>query len=322
MAHFAPSGPKRLQLFLSHLLAAMLRLVLAAAVVAICGAVPLTDHVAKQQQPSFPLKNAAVAGLVYPAVGLGTGGYGLDPLRKYPQCWIEEIPGCGAHATAAVSSWLKMGGWRIDSADSYANQKAIGKGIRESGLPREQVFITSKVGPSEALGYNDTLIQMQSIKAQLGVEYVDMLLIHWPIQNDPSAPKSSDPVCQNGTPSYDARACRLSTWRAMLEIFKNGDARGVGVANFNAAHLQEIKEAGMMMPAVNQCPFNIHISTSQKETIDFCNKEGIVFNSYSSLGIPDLTGDHPKTSSLLLHKYEILLNAVFILVNLINASVI
>ena len=88
----------------------------------------------------------------------------------------------------------------------------------------------------------------------------------------------------------------------MLEIFKEGDAKGVGVANYNASHLQEIKDAGMTMPSVNQCPFNIHRSTSQQETIAFCNKEGILFNSYSSLGIPDLTGDHPKSSALLLHK--------------------
>jgi glycerol 2-dehydrogenase (NADP+) len=278
----------------------MFRLIFAAAVVSICVAVPLIDgQFSDQQQPSFPLKNAAVAGLVYPAVGLGTGGYGLDPFRKYPQCWIEAIPGCGAHASAAVSSWLKMGGRRIDSADSYANQKAIGKGIKESGVPREQVFITSKVGPSQALGYNDTLAQMQSIKAELGVGYVDMLLIHWP---DTATPNSTDPACQHGTPTYDARACRLSTWRAMLEIFNKGEALGVGVANYNATHLQEIKDAGMLMPSVNQCPFNIHRSSSQQDTIDFCNKEGILFNSYSSLGIPDLTGDHPKTSALLLHK--------------------
>jgi diketogulonate reductase-like aldo/keto reductase len=280
----------------------MIHFILAVIFVSISDAVPLNNQFSNQQQPSFPLKNAAVSGLAYPAVGLGTGGYGLDPLRKYPQCWIEAIPGCGEKATAAVTSFLKIGGRRIDSADSYANQKAIGKGIKESGVPREQVFITSKVGPSQALGYNDTLDQMQSIKAQLGVQYVDMLLIHWPIQNDASAPQSTDPSCQNGTPSYDARTCRLNTWRAMLEIFKNGDAKGVGVANYNVTHLQEIKDAGMMMPSVNQCPFNIHRSTSQQETIDFCNKEGILFNSYSSLGIPDLTGDHPKTSALLLHR--------------------
>ena len=163
----------------SNVFETMLHLfVTAVVVIATCGAVPLSHHLTYQQQPSFPLNNAAAAGLVYPAVGLGTGGYGLDPLRKYPQCWIEAIPGCGAHASAAVSAWLKMGGWRIDSADSYGNQKAIGKGIKESGVPREQVFITSKIGPSQALGYNDTLSQIKSIKAQLGVEYVDMLLVH------------------------------------------------------------------------------------------------------------------------------------------------
>lgn len=102
--------------------------------------------------PAFPLHNSAVSGLMYPAVGLGTGGYGLDTHRTYPECWIEAIPGCGERAANATQTWLKLGGRRIDSADSYFNQESIGKGIRASGVPRSEIFITSKVGPSNPLG--------------------------------------------------------------------------------------------------------------------------------------------------------------------------
>ncbi len=101
--------------------------------------------------PSFPLYNSAVSGLTYPAVGLGTGGYGLDINRKYPECWIEEA-GCGVHSENATQTWLKLGGRRIDSADSYFNQPSVGRGIKASGVPRSEIFITSKVGPSNPLG--------------------------------------------------------------------------------------------------------------------------------------------------------------------------
>jgi diketogulonate reductase-like aldo/keto reductase len=89
----------------------------------------------------------------------------------------------------------------------------------------------------------------------------------------------------------------------MLVLFQRGDARAVGVANYNISHLQEIIDAGLTLPAVNQCPFHLHRSSAQKELVDFCVKHNIVFNSYSPLGIPDLTGNVPKSSSLLLHKF-------------------
>jgi diketogulonate reductase-like aldo/keto reductase len=107
---------------------------------------------ANQGMPGFPLHNAAVPGLVYPAVGLGTGGYGLDAKRVYPECWVEAVPGCAAHSTNATATWLKLGGRRIDSANSYANQAAVRAGIQASGVPRSEIFITSKVGPSLTLG--------------------------------------------------------------------------------------------------------------------------------------------------------------------------
>lgn len=88
--------------------------------------------------------------------------------------------------------------------------------------------------------------------------------------------------------TYDAKACRLNTWKALLAIQKSGKAKAVGVSNFNTEHLQEIVDSGLTLPAVNQCPYNPHLYTAQTELLAMCNKHAIVFNSYSPLGIPDL----------------------------------
>lgn len=89
----------------------------------------------------------------------------------------------------------------------------------------------------------------------------------------------------------------------MVSIFNSGGALAVGVSNYNASHLQEIIDAGLPLPAVNQCPFHLHRSSAQQSLRDFCAQHNILFNGYSPLGIPDLTVDAPASSSLLLHKF-------------------
>jgi len=87
---------------------------------------------------------------------------------------------------------------------------------------------------------------------------------------------------------YDERLCRLSTWRAMLHILDTGRARAVGVSNFNITHLQEIVDAGLRLPSVNQCPFHLYRSTSQQALRDYCKAHNITFWGYSPLGVPDV----------------------------------
>ena len=84
------------------------------------------------------------------------------------------------------------------------------------------------------------------------------------------------------------KACRLSTWRAMVRVFQEGKARAIGVSNWNATHLQEIVDAGLPLPSVNQCPFNYYHSTAQQSLIDYCNQHDILFHGYSALGAPDV----------------------------------
>jgi diketogulonate reductase-like aldo/keto reductase len=123
--------------------------------------------------------------------------------------------------------------------------------------------------------------------------HVDLLLIHWPSclvgeggSNCPNA-TSSEPFCQVNSPSFDAKACRLNTWKALVTIWQSGGARAVGVSNYNASHLQEIKDAGLPLPAVNQIPYNVYTSSKQDETVAWCKANNVLVNGYSPFGVPD-----------------------------------
>jgi len=179
-----------------------------------------------------------------------------------------------------------LGGRRLDCANSYGNTKSVGRAILTSGIPRSQIFITEKIGPppSVALGYNDTLIQVAQILRDLQTDYIDLVLIHEPVG---SINQSSDPSCRHGSPRYSDKDCRLSTWRALLSLFNAGVLRSIGVSNYNITHLQEIVDAGLPLPAVNQCPFNYYHSSTQQALRDYCAAHNILFHGYSALGAPD-----------------------------------
>ncbi|XP_062506389.1 aldo-keto reductase Mvan_2161-like [Corticium candelabrum] len=235
--------------------------------------------------PSVLLQNSATNNVLMPATGLGTGGYALT-LDSHGEYWNDSI------AEKSVSLWLKLGGRRIDGSFSYMDQVGIGRAIKASGIPRKEIFITSKVGPGGAnkngvqlggpLGYNDSLKQMEQVLGSLGVTYVDLLLIHWPY--DAIHAPSSEKEC-NGNTSTEMRLCRQSTWKAMLQILKEGKARAVGVSNFALQHLQDIIDMGEMIPSVNQCEF--HVFWHDLELLEFCKRHNITFNGYSPLGTPD-----------------------------------
>ena len=241
-------------------------------------------------------RGTAQPGLLMPAIGLGTGAYSNNPAvgyGGYPECW-STASGCGGFARQAVRAWFEAGGRRIDAANSYQDDSDVGAAIAASGVPRSDVFLLSKVGPSHPLGFNDTLLQFEQIKASMGVTYVDALLVHWPW---PSASKgnvtnnvtqSTDPLCNTtAVATYDEAGCRISTWKAMLQIYASGGARSVGVSNYNVSHFQEIAAAGLPLPAITQSPFHIYLSGAQMDVMSYCWRNGIVFLGYSPLGVPD-----------------------------------
>ncbi|CAF1387641.1 unnamed protein product [Adineta ricciae] len=255
---------------------------------------------------SFPLFNAAENNLKMPAVGLGLGFYGgnNEPYGTYPECGAEPHidssghinpppPGCGSNTQKAVYTWLhNAGGRRLDCANSYYNHKSVALGIQQSGVNRSDIFILSKVGPTFGLGFNDTINQTMIILQELQTSWIDLLLVHWPIMIHPHEtyiPPTSDPLCNVSNPStYSEKNCRLSTWSAMITLFNRGLVRSIGVSNYNVTHLQEIIDAGMLLPSVNQVSFNpYNYRTGRADLLEFCQKNNIQLVAYSPLGVPD-----------------------------------
>lgn len=258
----------------------------------------LASRLAAAAIEGVPLHNAASPGVLMPECGLGTGGYGNHKQVAqgvYPECWSDgkpdasgQVPNPGVDCSKAVFNatvtWLQVGGRRIDGGDSYENMPTIGDAMVASRVPRSEMFLTTKVGDGGlGLGETDVNEQMAYYLKQSQTSYVDLLLIHWPT----SSKNSTDPICQSGGEDYDAKACRIASWKALLALWKAGKARAVGVSNFNTEHLQEIVDAGLPLPAVNQIPYNPHLFSAQKELLAMCKQHGILVNSYSPLGIPD-----------------------------------
>jgi methylglyoxal/glyoxal reductase len=152
-----------------------------------------------------------------------------------------EIPrlGLGVYQTPsgeatlrAVSYALKIGYRHIDTAWIYDNEADVGRAVLESGIPREEVFITTKVWNTDQ-GYDSTLAACERSLLSLGLSYVDLYLIHWPVQG-----MSKD------------------TWKAMIQLLREGKARAIGVSNYEIFHLQDILQNFDVVPSVNQVEFH------------------------------------------------------------------
>ncbi len=214
---------------------------------------------------SVTLMNAAKSGVKMPVVGIGTWSYG-----RPGEVWNDTV------AEKAISEWLMLGGRRIDGAILYGDQVGVGKGIKSSGVPRTEIFMTSKI---EIEGYNETLTEMKQLLADLQMDYVDLLLIHWPGPRG----SSTDPACQRDPPTW--RSCRQSVWKAMEKLFNSGKALAIGVSNFEQNHLEDIIQMSSMIPSVNQVEFQPY--WHEDDLLAYCKSKNITFNSYSPLGAPD-----------------------------------
>ncbi len=193
---------------------------------------------------SFQLHNT----ISIPAIGFGT-----YKLADGPIC-VE-----------AVKNALKHNYRHIDTAAIYANEKSVGIAIRESNIPREELFITSKVWNTKR-GYRSTMKAFEASLERLGLDYLDLYLIHWPAN----------------TLQFDnAKELNVDTWKALETLYNEGKIRSIGVSNFLPHHLEELMWKATIVPMVNQIEF--HPGYTQQETVDFCNKHKIVVEAWSPL---------------------------------------
>jgi len=157
----------------------------------------------------------------------------------------------------AVKFALNVGYRHIDTASLYGNEEDVGLGVRSSGVPREKVFVTTKLWNSDH-GYDSALSACDRSLDRLGLGYIDLYLIHWPV------PK-----------------LRKETWNALVELQRRGTCRAIGVSNYTVKHLEELLEDSEVTPSVNQVEFNPFLY--QKELLRFCNDKGIQLEAYSPL---------------------------------------
>ncbi|CEL10436.1 Putative Aldo/keto reductase family protein [Aspergillus calidoustus] len=208
---------------------------------------------------------------------LNTGAR-IPALTRYTGTWRSE-PGQVRHA---VSFALKNGYRHIDAALIYeliGNEHEVGQGIKDSGVPREQIFLTSKLWnthhPNVAEGLQKTL-------DALGTDYLDLYLIHWPVRLVPNESSDLLPVNPDGTRSVDRSWDQSETWRQMEEIYRAGRVKAIGVANWSIPYLEELKKKWTVVPAVNQV--ELHPFLPQHALKKWCDEHGILLEAYSPLG--------------------------------------
>lgn len=163
----------------------------------------------------------------------------------------------GKETRKAVSFALESGYRLIDTAKLYGNERDVGAAVRESGIPREEIFITTKLWNSDQ-GFESALRAFEGSRRELGLDYVDLYLIHWP---EPRL--------------------RQESWKALLKIREQGLARSIGVSNYTIPHLEELLPTTPIPPSVDQVEF--HPFLYQRDLLEYCRKHRIQLEAYSPL---------------------------------------
>lgn len=212
-------------------------------------------------------------GAKIPAIGFGT--------------W--QIPD-GHEVFDAVTEALKLGYRLIDTARIYGNERGVGQAVRQSGVAREEIFVTTKLWNDDQ-GYDSALSAFDHSMERLGLDYIDLYLIHWPASDR-----------------------RLEAWRGLEQIYRSGRTKAVGVSNYDVGHIKEILENSTLVLAVNQIQLNPFVYQEQAEVLEFCKLHGIVIEAYSPLArgrqmdnkvIAAIAENHKKSNAQVMLRWAI-----------------
>ncbi|WP_350019862.1 aldo/keto reductase [Priestia flexa] len=185
--------------------------------------------------------------------------------------------------------WAINAGYKsIDTAKIYENEEGVGQAIKEAGVPREDLFITTKVWNSDQ-GYDSTLEAFETSLNKLGLDYLDLYLIHWPVEG-----KYKD------------------TWRALEKLYKDGKVKAIGVSNFQIHHLEDLMKDAEVKPMVNQV--ELHPLLTQVELRDFCKKNDIQIEAWSPLAqgelldnavLKEIADKHGKSTAQVILRWDL-----------------
>jgi 2,5-diketo-D-gluconate reductase A len=217
--------------------------------------------------------------------------------RAIPQLGLGIYGPQDEETASTVETALDLGYRLIDTAALYKNERGVGEGIRRSGVPREEVYVTTKLA-DDRHGYDNAFRAFDESLDKLGLDYVDLYLIHWP---------------QPRTDKY------LETWKAFEEIQGSGRAGSIGVSNFQPHHLRRLFDETGVVPAVNQ--IELHPGLQQPEMLAFDTEHGILTESWSPLGrgrvfgnpvLEELARKHERTVAQVVLRWHIELGVVVI----------
>ncbi len=196
-------------------------------------------------------------GVTIPAIGFGT--------------W--QIPS-GEVTYNSVREALKAGYRHIDTAQAYGNEASVGKAVLDSGIPRSEIFVTSKL-PAEIKSYEKAVRHASLTMKNIGLDYIDLYLIHAPW---PWSEIGADYTKEN-----------IGVWKAMEEFYESGKTRSIGISNFNVRDIESILGKCHIRPMVNQ--IKLHIGHQQEEITEFCQRNNILIEGYSPLATGKILND-------------------------------
>ena len=182
----------------------------------------------------------------------------LNTKDKMPMLGLGVYKATGPNEVETAISYALESGYRlIDTASVYKNEDGVGRAIKSSSIPREDLFITTKVwNTAQRIGSIDSAFERSLERLQL--DYVDLYLIHWPVPG-----------------------CYLETWKELEKIYHSGRAKAIGVSNFEIQHLEELFQTSGIVPAVNQIEY--HPLFNQSELCSYCQERGIAVQAYAPL---------------------------------------
>ncbi|WEO78068.1 aldo/keto reductase [Cryobacterium sp. SO2] len=222
----------------------------------------------------------------------------LNNGHSIPQLGMGTWPLTDAAVAPVIVTAVELGYRHIDTAVKYGNETGVGQGVRDCGLPREELFVTTKLD-GVYQGDDRAIAGLDASLGRLGLDYVDLLLIHWPVP---------------------ARDLYVSTWRTFEKLLAAGKARSIGVSNFTPAHLDRLRAETDIVPAVNQIQISPYIPRAEQRAYD--SAHGIVTTSWSPLGqgntllaeplISGLAAKHGKTPGQVVLRWHLELGLVAI----------